>query len=162
MSAFVVDDAHIDVLLDLATQFGATTRTHCLRWLVMTPEIHFNRLDRQPLTDVGRMLLAENAASVGERYDELQQPVALTYLYRPTRRQFTPNQALKALDCYEYQACEHAAWEASESASFCRALRAAIVSNAIPQSKHDPWEWTDSDLGRAEQRYSDHSVSSIS
>ena len=49
---------------------------------------------------------------------------------------------LKALACYEYQACEHAEWPTSEAYQFCEALR----RRAIPRAPgYDAAEWEISD-----------------
>jgi hypothetical protein len=106
----------------------------------------------QTESEVGRILLAENARSVGYRYREAQDPAALTYVYRATKREYTPSQALMAIRGYEYQACETPDWDRSEAHAFCRALFRGVVDVAIPQKDSDGPFWTVSDcfLGRSE------------
>jgi hypothetical protein len=98
--------------------------------------------------EIGRMLLAENARSVGYRYREVQDPAALTYVYRPTNREYTPSQALTAIRGFEYQACEAPEWDQSEAHAFCRALFRRVVDVAIPQKDSDGPFWTVTDRFR--------------
>jgi hypothetical protein len=53
----------------------------------------------------------------------------------------SPAAVFKALDCYEYQSCEHAEWEDSEAKSFCDALRKR-AGTKVPGYEEAPWEVT--------------------
>ena len=48
-------------------------------------------------------------------------------------------QGLKALACLRYQSCEHPAWEASEAATFCQQLQAALIAG-LPGYEDAAWE----------------------
>jgi len=154
VSAYMVDDAHIDALIDIAKQYEREYRgigRGQLYWHFGNPG-QSRSLRDQAETKIGRMLLAENARSVGHRYREVQDPAALTYIYRPTKRVYTPSQALMAVRGYEYQACETPDWDCSEAYAFCRSLFRRVVDVAIPQKESDGPFWTVSDrfLGREE------------
>jgi hypothetical protein len=134
MSAYMVDDAHIDALIDIAKQYDREYRglgRSQLSWHFGNPG-RSRSLANQTETQIGQMLLAENARSVGYRYREVQDPAALTYIYRPTNRDYAPSQALMAIRGYEYQSCETPNWERSEAFAFCRALFRRVVDVAIP------------------------------
>ncbi len=73
---------------------------------------------------VGAMLLAENRHSVAYRYNRRE--LGDEYTHGPSRRR-DPLEILKAIACYEYQACETPDWEQSEAAAFCRALRLRTI-----------------------------------
>lgn len=116
---------------------------------------------------VGAMLIAENVRSVQHRYpdagmDSIPGPVdngyatdALLgqYRYRAHAaagspgawgsmvgpRRLTAVEALKAIDGYEYQACEHDGWEASEAKAFCEALRRALIGALPGYDAADTW-----------------------
>ncbi len=153
MSAYMVDDAHIDALVDIAKQFtrpGPAVYRYKFYWAAQRNPFRSHSLDDQTEAAIGRMLLAENARSVGHRYREVQDPAALTYVYRPTKRTYTPAQALMAIRGYEYQACETDDWDQSEAHDFCRALFRRVVDVAIPQNDMDYWMLTDRFLGRGE------------
>lgn len=83
---------------------------------------------------VGAILVAANTASVNFRYgqDELEG----LYVHHPVDVDVV--QVLKAIDCYEYQACESPAWERSEARAICAALRARAVCQ-LPG--YDDAEW---------------------
>jgi len=105
MSAFIVDPEHIHVLL------WATSRTTSpygpLAWYYDNPT-RKGELTPDTRDDVGQMLVDENAASVNYRYDEDD---AYIYAYQqPQHTTWTDVEILKALDCYQYQSCEHPAW----------------------------------------------------
>ncbi|GAB2564105.1 hypothetical protein [Leucobacter ruminantium] len=84
---------------------------------------------------VGSILLAENQRSVNYRYDENE--LEYVYTHRPSRPR-TPVELLKAIDCYEYQACETPDWEDSEAAAFCEALRSHLIGD-LPGYHDAPW-----------------------
>jgi hypothetical protein len=127
MSAFVVDKAHIDLLL------GAGMRaSHLMSW--KSYNRGYRRLDN--CDEVGQMLVDENVRSVMRRYPDtmdgrdLPGPVD-AYWQRPYRFASPAGvdfvDALEAIDVYEYQACEHPEWETSEARAFCDALRRGLT-----------------------------------
>jgi hypothetical protein len=154
MSAFVVSTTHIDAMLRavVGAQFPVTWRgTHgtCLDADEGADE--WRKLDDTCLDDVGRMLLAECLTSVRYRYpdcspEELPGPCptprAGEYRHRYAARIPTAVEALKLIDCYEYQSCEHPGWKDSEAKRFCDAARRNLVS-LLPGYDTAPWEWRD-------------------
>lgn len=163
MSAFLVNRRHIDVLVSLALngptdQRGMpTTRRDqwdCYRprWIIggKLRGVHddattYSGEEYSP-TDLGRMVWRENLASVQYRYadesDVWMESVEL-YEYRAPGCRVTVGDGMKALDCYEYQSCEHPEWEASEAHAFCRSLRLRLCS-MVPGYSDGPWCWDDS------------------
>ena len=164
MSAFVVDKAHIDYMVSAGLLLVHPGDT--LTWLWSeegppnTDELYERgepwgrgyyewvrrsqrRLDVSTAGRVGAMLLAENRRSVNFRYDEddWEEP----YTFEPVAS-VDPVVVLKALSCYEYQACEHPEWEASEAHAFCEALRQRAIAS-LPGYAEAPWgisdEWLD-------------------
>jgi hypothetical protein len=104
--------------------------------------------DYDRAADVANMLWRENIKSVAYRYPgdktsaTLPGPTgedfAITAADFPAFSHLEPVQVLCSLACYEYQTCEHPEWEASESHTFCEALRHAAIS-ALPG--YDKAEW---------------------
>ena len=45
---------------------------------------------------------------------------------------------LKAIDCYEYQSCEHPEWEESEAFAFCDSLRRSLIGS-LPGYDQAAW-----------------------
>ncbi len=53
---------------------------------------------------------------------------AAPYAFRRPKRTPAPVEVLATIDYYEYQACEHDAWPASEANAFCEALRRQTIT----------------------------------
>lgn len=147
MSAFVVGTPHIDYLLSagMSRQINRL-QGHNLTWFAEEPTndpdhewVLENKRELTPATAgrVGAMLLAENQASVNHRYreDDLEEP----YLWREVRGPFDPVAVLKAVNCYEYQACEHEGWRSSEARQFIDSLRSYAI-DALPGYDAAEWE----------------------
>lgn len=157
MSAFVVDKTHLDALLTAGLVWNPGSSK--LRWLIGETELtdyregepwgetaikSFERRVRE-LTDetaghVGAMLWAENRRSVNHRYaeDEWEAP----YVFEHLGINIDPLVVLDGLSCYEYQSCEHPAWETSEAKAFCDSLRASAI-HELPREGERVWEITD-------------------
>jgi hypothetical protein len=90
------------------------------------------------------MLATENARSVGYRYDDASDMIApwvYAYEYRASDRRPTIVQALQALRCYEYQACEHPEWMTSAAFAWCTDLRAQLCRHLPGMDTADGWTW---------------------
>lgn len=131
MSAFMQSTEHIDALVHAGYKANALPLA-------------------TSATEMGEILLLENAKSMNHRYrlserapDELAEYVAQaeTYRYEPTayRRAYSPVEILKAVRGYEYQACEHPEWEASAAREFCVRLTAAMVGKLPGYDAADTW-----------------------
>ncbi len=128
-------------------------------------------LTSETADELGQLLVMENVASVAYRYSEagrasyygpevaagmeelalpsLPGPTEAYYLepYRYSDPGYRLNAAeiLQALDCFEYQSCEHDEWPRSETLQFCDALRHAVCSRL----GEGPWEWDAGEVARA-------------
>lgn len=143
MSAFMVSIEHIRALVNaglnltygpLSWQRALPTteqleRSHerGMPWSPDAPEIA--REIRTVLTPdtaeaVGVMLMAQNRRSMDFRYDETE--IEDLYTHEPSTPR-TVVELLKAIDCYEYQACETPDWEVTEAYRFCEALRRELT-----------------------------------
>jgi hypothetical protein len=155
MSAFVVSPTHIDVLLSVALH-GASDRAVAgnLGW---TPPYVNELLSAQtgPLTPelcsaAGTALLAKCIASVSYRYPNcaptelpgpIPMPAAQQYEFTDFGACATIAETCKAIDCLEYQSCEHPAWAGSGAERFCARLREDLTA-ALPGARDAPWEWS--------------------
>lgn len=136
MSAWIVSAHHIDALA------GAATRPNAFGHLRYRYNGHAREC-RDP-DAIGRILLAECVKSVQHRYpddSDVELPGSAarpdTYWYR-TPDSHAPVVLLKAIDCYEYQSCEHPDWEKSEAHAICDALRDRLIGQ-LPGYDEAPW-----------------------
>lgn len=150
MSAFIPAKEHIDVLVALA-QDGPRGRTvspdhawYGPRWTHNGQTVSLP--DFASPDAIGQMLADEVVRSVSYRYpDDTPETLpghhfdqSYTFTRQPYR--LTAVEGLAAVTCYEYQACEHPTWEASEAFAFCDSLRRALI-HALPGMDDAPWEW---------------------
>ena len=156
MSAFVVSKAHIDALVTAGLDLGRHGYLYWY-WPELTAEQESDAYARgsyagsgapevaearhhelwiDTADQVGAMLWAENYRSVNHRYAEDNQPQA--YGYTRCRRRLSAVALLKAVNCYEYQSCEHPGWKRSQAYAFCQALRSALIRE-LPGYEQAPW-----------------------
>jgi hypothetical protein len=131
MSAWIVSRAHIDALVLAGVQ-----------WRLITDP------GPEKLSALGRMLWAENLASVAYRYpgdgdserpgpNDFRDADVTTYTAPTSEVLLSAAGVVKAVDCYEYQSCEHPAWPDSAAAGFAGALRTAVLT-CIPADQLEP------------------------
>lgn len=155
MSAHIVSKQHIDLLVRAAehahlTRYAGDGRS--LTWWRTDDEGRYagwRQLARNAETredddykafctpsQLGQMLVSENVRSVYHRYPDtdpdagdLPGPTDAYYMgpyvYEDLRRDLTPGEVFRAIDCLDYQSCEHPEWYASEAYAFLVALRKA-------------------------------------
>jgi hypothetical protein len=109
MSAFLVSKKHVDTLVSAAIKFG-------MSGMASLPN------------SLGQTLWDENVKSVNAGIG----PKANKRTYEFTAVEVpSPVAVMKAVQCYQYQASDHAGWEGSAAAEFCDLLiHAAIRSSA--------------------------------
>jgi hypothetical protein len=132
----------------------ALARNRYIYWT--RPDGQAARLDYTNADEVGQMLLDENVASVQHRYPTVDLTTLpgkvdcewlVPYKHVLAGRLPTLVEALKLLDCYEYQSCEHLGWDTSQANLFCRGLRSVLI-HALPGYDEAPWGWTERDETR--------------
>jgi hypothetical protein len=116
MSAFLVSKKHIDALV-----YARGLNQH-----------RGGRIDELPDNDLGRMLWRENMASLLTKYNTpIDEAELESYHYNPVGvgARFGQDKIglIKAIHCYQYQACEHDGWTGSKAALYCEALEQVLV-----------------------------------
>lgn len=142
MSAYMVHEEHINVMIWAAVELGSPSHTGpVFRYLDNEGQVHtLSALDPESLARAGQMLVDANAESMAARYGEHDH--GYHYLYRrPTRSDWTRVDVLGAISCYEYQACETGQFDGSEAGNFCQALRCGLIDR-LPGMTDAPWEIT--------------------
>lgn len=107
MSAWLVSNAHIDVLVNALAEHG-----------VLAPDANFRA--------AGQMLWAENNRSVNYRYSERKRHPH--YTLHTTEAPLDVYAVLQAISCYSYQSCERPDWTDSKAHKLVEALREAILT----------------------------------
>ena len=120
MSAWLCSDKHI---FELAKYYVV----HC--------QDYSN--DKMSFKDAAEELYKENVRSLNYRYgdddfEDLNPPVD----YVPTIRNIFA--LAKQVNCYEYQACEHPAWEDSKARAMCVDIKEALLRKH-PDYEEAPW-----------------------
>lgn len=162
MSAYVVDSAHIDMMLSVAINGPREMRRG--GWSapyvseLLAGEKHTGPLTRESAELAGRALLAECIASVSYRYGaEPAGPGPISslevehYEWTDYGRPLTVAEACCAIDGFESQSCEHPGWWDSGAHHFCQRFRRALV-RCLPGYDDANWHWTaETALVRARQ-----------
>ena len=157
MSAFVVDKSHINAMVTLALlkPYGSYFRFHHGAERI---EVTHENAD-----EIGQILLDENVKSVMHRYEdstitELPGSVNAQWLipfkYSPMCKIPDAVEAIKLIQCFEYQSCEHPEWEQSKAKAFCEALTRNQFRR-LPGYDDAPWDWID------ERYYSGNSITRL-
>lgn len=128
MSAYQVSGEHIAYLLAVGSCFVGDSyanvriyRTHNLGDC-MEPGTNDEELFA--------ILAGENAASVGYRYNEDTEVVPFVqpkHAHVQIVGMAAVARAMKAIQGYEYQSCEHPGWRDSHAHEYCQRLRAALI-----------------------------------
>lgn len=131
MSAFVVSDKHIEYIMAYAQSRSDELRWHGEQFDLRIP----GNLDRW-----ASCLMNTNIRSVNERYGDADPDRVLTLSpYALAQKRIEIPQLLKALDCYDYQACELTGYRESPAAKFVNYLRQQAITE-IPGYKQAEWE----------------------
>jgi hypothetical protein len=167
MSAYIVSKYEIDLLVRAALHYKnhdcnppwplqwwqTNSEGGFERWRVLLDPEGGERADADTSysnpSQVGQILVNENVASVHARYPDtepdagdLPGPVDAYYMgpyvYQDPGVALEPGALFRAIDHYDYQACEHEGWMASEAYAFLRALRERACTT-VPGYKEAPW-----------------------
>lgn len=166
MSAFVVSKEHIDAMVDSGLRrgpYGPLRWSHngerfeltqetastvgSMLWTenVTSVEYRYSPPDREVIygegweSDAGFDLPGKYQLElIAPSVEPIEVPEWLSeyrFQSRPPRK---PIEILKAIDCYEYQSCEHPEWEVSEAFAFCDALRRSLIGD-LPGYDEAKW-----------------------
>jgi hypothetical protein len=135
MSAFVVDQQHIDEMVSAAIDLETRAR--------LVPDRGYRQVNHENANDLGRMLWAENVRSVIYRYrlpgtEEAAEYESAVEAYRFTWRPVSAGRAAKRLACFEYQACECEDWQESLAYDFGSQMARALITK-LPGYAEAPW-----------------------
>ena len=143
MSAWTVSKTHVDVLVAGVLQVGGYH--HRGVWCPIKLE---------NATALGQMLWRENFRSVNYRYGERKSTPPYAYaapdaytrtsrewgqtIYLDEQSRVDPAVLAKQVSCYDYQSCEHAAYNRSRAHSVVQALAGSLLRN-VKGYDEAPW-----------------------
>lgn len=131
MSAFLVNDHHINSLLTYAN------RERLYFWNNTTNQrADFAHVDE--LQHFAEVLQAENLRSLNARYGDpvLEPSINFEFVYQ---LRLSPVEVIKACDCYDYQACETADYRQTLAADIIDLIRTHAI-RALPGYDEADWE----------------------
>jgi hypothetical protein len=144
MSAFIVDNRHIDAIVTYAiakrVRYFNPGNSPREKWIEITA---------RNAEEIGRILLDENVRSVAHRYsnriNDDERNASAIYAYRPFPTPLAAVEFIKACKCLEYQSCETDDWETTLA---YRILRACIdsASSDLRGYERAPWEISDNSM----------------
>ena len=122
MSAWLVTEGHIDVIVQGAIQLDLT--------------------NAEDATETGRTLLLENYRSLAARYgDSIPEDIGYHFRGLPEGVEVDPAAVLQAVQCYAYQASEHIEWGESAANDLCVRLEAACREAGATDVTANDWPW---------------------
>lgn len=125
MSCFIVSDAHISALA------AFVIRSEILTWNPTTG------LPYRP-QEIGDMFHAENVKSWNARYPKDATEPSFHLVERAYLAPRTLVQILRAIECFEYQSCDHDEWPESDVAKLCQRMRIKAIQ-LLPGYSDAPW-----------------------
>jgi len=130
MSAYIVEDAHIDALINFAISKKAS--------YYFTGNNRRIDFTKETANEIGQHLLNENFRSVNHRYrNEYGKPHKYNFKFKLTPAH-SPVAILKAINCLEYQSCEHDEWETSEAYKILDGIKSYAIY-ALPGYEAANW-----------------------
>ena len=127
MSAFLVSDYHINVLINYGVHNDASVFYNKSRWHDI----------RNKEEEYAQELLNENYRSLNSRYGDKDEPHKIKFK-RLMLHNIKAVDILKACDCYDYQACETKDYYESLACAVIKGIRRAAISK-IPGYDNAGW-----------------------
>jgi hypothetical protein len=149
MSAFMVSKNQIDAIIAVVACGPSHSEKDARRWEDSMKWADILPRTEDPLGELGNVLIHENILSINARYpDTVGTPERLPgpcepywlvpYVFHSPARIPTVVEALKLIDCYEYQSCEHDGWKTSQAKRVCEKLRGNLIT-ALPGYEAAKW-----------------------
>lgn len=143
MSAFVVGTDLIDLIVSAGWELSRreSRGVFVVRWSEGQAE-----WERDDLSALGSLILAENVRSVNYRYQETmpEDPAELDYVFRPVAINITTAatwwDVISGIACVRYQSCEHPEWRDSLAARVLDRVERLVISHMTPPTA--AWCWS--------------------
>ena len=137
MSAYIVDNKHIDVIVSYCSGYGDSGA-----WVRLKNEYFY--LNHQNAGRIAYELYKQNVLSVNSRYSNNNSDELYSFNYIPnTKNDYTIADIAKAIDSLEYQSCEHAGWEASDAKFILQQMRKHLLRSLKDYEESEAWHICD-------------------
>lgn len=137
MSAFVVNDNHINVIVSYFVEDAMDDRL----WYEMNGK--YGYMSKEDAEKVAQCLYSQNIRSVNDRYNELEED-GFAYKFIPhARRVYSIGEIAMALDCLEYQSCESEDYHATDAYKLLLAMRKQLLKEVAKEQGADTWGITE-------------------
>jgi hypothetical protein len=148
MSAFMVENAHVNAMLNLAVALSAKTEFPEFRFPVSMRRGGTRFPHAEDLTTLGKMLLNENAKSLLSLYRDAAENMFFQdeidgYVFTVDNDAAKQDAGFlsKLVDCFKYQACEHDTWETSEAKAWLD-WAVSMALQTVPGYRAAPWGYS--------------------
>lgn len=148
MSAYLCEARHISAIVN-ATRLTAHMRDYSSLEAYLTPEAAMTVRSglNTPAEALYSDLLQTNLDSLGARYPSAAKMSDWTEEdgeYRLDSSAKFPSviAAIKGIQCFEYQSCEHDGWKGSQAHRFCKHLVSELIA-ALPGYSEAAWGFND-------------------
>lgn len=139
MSAYMVDREHVTYLVDAAMSRAIVRNHHSISWYHDGQHYTLGCGDYARAAEVGQMLWDANKESVQARYPDTADETLVYDEHNPCfGHTFNPVEVIKAIRCFDYQACEYEGWKTSEARAFLEALKHHAIA-ALPGMEAAAW-----------------------
>ena len=134
MSAFILSDTHINLLLTWANR---NIRPYTIPVDNGLEELSFGKVD--DIQKMAEILRKENVRSVNCRYNETTDPeeLKITFHYQSD---VTIVEIIKACHCYDYQACETDDYPTTDAHRIIDWILDAAI-HLLPGYEQAKWDW---------------------
>ena len=137
MSAFVVNDNHINVIVSYFVADAMDDRL----WYEMNGK--YGYMGKEDAEKVAQCLYSQNVRSVNDRYNELEED-GFNYTYIPhARRVYSWGEIAMALDCLEYQSCESDDYHTTDAYKIVTSMRKHLLKDVAKEQGADTWGITE-------------------
>jgi hypothetical protein len=128
MSAFIVNDYHINALVSFGVEYKAQFYTKKVGW-------EYFKDDTAQV--MAALLYRANVCSVNHRYSERTRTTG--FKFQPVDVSvWSAADIIKACDCLDYQSCEVKTWDNSRARKALQAIRECAISIVADRSR--AWE----------------------
>ncbi|MFZ2152075.1 MAG: hypothetical protein WAV09_03145 [Minisyncoccia bacterium] len=138
MSAFRLSALHIATMVDAALLHRMGSFHTVASGFTQRHTVSYENRE-----EICAMLERENILSLEDRYGKDRESATnytAVFPRHPSKAlNLSPVALLKAINCYEYQSCEHEGWRTSPAAAFCEALKGTLIHKLPGYDSADTW-----------------------